>query len=72
MHGNLLVDKLGFYAPIPELTDLGVDVDSQLNHMDKCMGKFFPQNAYTIKTSRQKLSQCFCVCGSLTGYRFNT
>ena len=59
MHGNLLIDKLGFYAPIPDLTDLEVDVDFQLNQMNKCMGKFFPQNAYTIKTSRQKLSLCF-------------
>ena len=46
MHGNLLIDKLGFYAPIPDLTDLEVDVDSQLNMMNKCMGKFFPQNAW--------------------------
>lgn len=59
MRGNLLIDKLGFYAPIPELKDLGADVDTQLNQMNKCMGKFFPQNAYTIKTSRQKLSLCF-------------
>ena len=59
MHGNLLIDKLGFYAPIPELKDLGADVDFQLNQMNKCMGKNFPQNAYTIKTSRQKLSLCF-------------
>ena len=59
MRGNLLLDKLGFYAPIPDLTDLEVDVDFQLNQMNKCMGKFFPQNAYTIKTSRQKLSLCF-------------
>lgn len=59
MHGNLLIDKLGFYAPIPELTNLGVDVDAQLNQMNKCMGKIFPQKAYTLKTSRQKLSLCF-------------
>lgn len=59
MRGNLLIDKLGFYAPIPDLTDLGVGIDTQLNQMNKCMGKFFPQNAYTIKTSRQKLSLCF-------------
>lgn len=59
MRGNLLIDKLGFYAPIPELKDLGADVDTQLNQMNKCMGKIFPQNAYTIKTSRQKLSLCF-------------
>lgn len=59
MRDNLLIDKLGFYAPIPDLTDLGVDVDFQLNQMNKCMGKFFPQNAYTLKTSRQKLSLCF-------------
>ena len=59
MSGNLLIDKLGFYAPIPDLTDLGADVNSQLNQMNKCMGKFFPQNAYTLKTSRQKLSLCF-------------
>ena len=59
MSGNLLIDKLGFYAPIPDLTDLGADVDFQLNQMNKCMGKFFPQNAYTLKTSRQKLSLCF-------------
>lgn len=59
MRGNLLIDKLGFYAPIPKLKDLGADVDTQLNQMNKCMGKIFPQNAYTIKTSRQKLSLCF-------------
>ena len=59
MHGNLLIDKLGFYAPIPDLTDLEVDVDSQLNMMNKCIETFFPQKAYTIKTSRQKLSLCF-------------
>lgn len=59
MSGNLLLDKLGFYAPIPELKDLGVDVDFQLNQMNKCMETFFPQKAYTIKTSRQKLSLCF-------------
>lgn len=59
MHGNLLIDKLGFYAPIPELKDLGADVDFQLNQMNKCMETFFPQKAYTIKTSRQKLSLCF-------------
>ena len=59
MSGNLLIDKLGFYVPTPDLTDLEIDVDFQLNQMNKCMGKFFPQNAYTIKTSRQKLSLCF-------------
>lgn len=59
MHGNLLIDKLGFYAPIPELTNLGIDVDAQLNQMKKCMGKIFSQKAYTLKTSRQKLSLCF-------------
>lgn len=59
MSGNLLIDKLGFYAPIPDLTDLGADVNSQLNQMNKCMETFFPQKAYTIKTSRQKLSLCF-------------
>ena len=59
MSGNLLIDKLGFYAPIPDLTDLGADVDFQLNQMNKCMGKIFPQKAYTLKTSRQKLSLCF-------------
>ena len=59
MSGNLLIDKLGFYAPIPELTNLGADVVSQLNQMNKCMEMFFPENAYTIKTSRQKLSLCF-------------
>lgn len=59
MRDNLLIDKLGFYAPIPDLTDLGVDVDFQLNQMNKCMETFFPQKAYTIKTSRQKLSLCF-------------
>ena len=59
MRDNLLIDKLGFYAPIPELTNLGTDVDFQLNQMNKCMEMFFPQNAYTLKTSRQKLSLCF-------------
>ena len=59
MRDNLLIDKLGFYVPIPELKDLGADVVSQLNQMNKCMEMFFPQKAYTIKTSRQKLSLCF-------------
>lgn len=59
MRDNLLIDKLGFYAPIPELTNLGADVISQLNQINKCMEMFFPENAYTIKTSRQKLSLCF-------------
>ena len=59
MSGNLLLDKLGFYVPTPDLTDLEVDVDFQLNQMNKCMETFFPQKAYTIKTSRQKLSLCF-------------
>ena len=59
MRDNLLIDKLGFYVPIPELKDLGADVVSQLNQMNKCMEMFFPEKAYTIKTSRQKLSLCF-------------
>lgn len=68
MRDNLLIDKLGFYAPIPELKDLGADVDFQLNQMNKCMGKFFPQNAYTLKTSRQKLSLCFTPTRYLKNY----
>lgn len=59
MRGNLLIDKLGFYTPIPDLNASGVNIDMLLNKMEKCMTKNFPHNAYTLKTSRQMLSLCF-------------
>ncbi len=54
MSGNLLIDKLGFYAPIPDLTDLGADVNSQLNQM-KMYGNIFSTKSVHYKNKQAEI-----------------